>query len=69
VNIVKPIRDLKKIEAMKRMLHNKRDILLFTMGINTALRISDLLSLTINVRDNKGKLLQAVRLKNRKQEK
>ena len=68
MNTVEPIRDLKKIEAMKRMLHkSKRDTLLFIMGINTALRVSDLLGLTIgHVIDAKGKPKKAVTLKEQK---
>ena len=44
---VEPIRDLKKVEAMKRYLKGKntRDYALFVVGLNLALRISDLLSL------------------------
>lgn len=42
-----PIRDLKKVEAMKIYLRGKniRDYTLFVLGINIALRISDLLRL------------------------
>jgi integrase len=45
---VDPIRDPKKISAMKNYLKgkNERDHALFVTGINVALRISDLLSLT-----------------------
>jgi integrase len=45
---VEPIRDPKKINAMKNYLKGKniRDYTLFVMGINVALRISDLLKLT-----------------------
>ncbi len=45
---VDPIRDPKKISAMKNYLKgkNKRDHALFAVGINVALRISDLLKLT-----------------------
>ena len=41
---VEPIRDPKKIDAMKNYLKGKniRDYTLFTVGINVALRISDL---------------------------
>lgn len=44
---VEPIRDKKKIEAMKSYLKGKnlRDYLLFVLGLNTGLRISDLLEL------------------------
>ncbi|MEA4873389.1 MAG: site-specific integrase [Synergistaceae bacterium] len=46
---VEPIRSRKQINAMKVYLrtHNMRDYLLFVLGINSGLRISDLLSLTI----------------------
>jgi len=46
---VEPIRSKKQIEAIKRYLKNQnlRDHLLFVLGINSGLRISDLLSLTI----------------------
>ena len=45
---VEPIRDSKQINAMKKYLkgNNIRDYALFTVGINVALRISDLLKLT-----------------------
>lgn len=46
MEIVNPIRDKKKIEDMKAVLAStekgKRNVLLFTLGINTAYRISDL---------------------------
>jgi len=45
---VQPIRDTKKIDAMKAIMKGKssyRDLLLFTLGINTGLRISDILAL------------------------
>lgn len=46
---VQPIRDKKQIENMKRYLKesNIRDWLLFVLGINSGLRISDLLKLTV----------------------
>lgn len=52
---VQPIRNKNKIEEIKSYLRESgtRDLLLFTMGINTGLRISDLLKLKIN--DVKGK--------------
>ncbi len=45
---VDPIRDIKKINAMKTYLKGKslRDYAMFVVGINIALRISDLLTLT-----------------------
>jgi len=47
MNIVEPIKNLKKIDDMKKILRaqNLRDYLLFLVGINTGLRISDLLRL------------------------
>jgi site-specific recombinase XerD len=54
---VQPIKDREKIEAMKKILRasSLRDELLFTIGINTGLRISDILSLKIgDVRNKKG---------------
>jgi hypothetical protein len=44
---VEPIRKKKDIEAIKKLLANKpRDLALFTIGINTNLRASDLLQIT-----------------------
>jgi site-specific recombinase XerD len=53
--VVEPIRDIKKIKKMKAYLlkHNERDYLMFVLGINSGLRISDLLHL--NVTDVAGK--------------
>jgi integrase len=50
MNFVEPIRDRKKIAQIKNQLrgqHRYRDLLLLVVGINTALRISDLLQLHI----------------------
>jgi integrase len=50
MNFVEPIRDRKKIAQIKNLLRGQeryRDLLLFVVGINTALRISDLLDLQI----------------------
>jgi integrase len=50
MNFVEPIRDRKKIAQIKNQLRGQsrfRDLLLFVVGINTALRISDLLTLRI----------------------
>lgn len=45
---VSPIRDLKDIRAIKKLLADKpRDLALFTLGVNTNLRASDMLSLTV----------------------
>ena len=50
---VEPIKILKDIKAIKKMLHDKpRDLCLLTLGINTNLRASDLLWITAGmVRD------------------
>jgi integrase len=45
---VEPIKDVKDIRAIKKMLADKpRDLCLFTLGINTNLRASDLLRITV----------------------
>jgi integrase len=51
MNFVEPIRDRKKIAQIKNLLRGQgrcRDLLLFVVGINTALRISDLLQLRVS---------------------
>ena len=47
---VQPIREIKKIDDMKRELlkNGTRDYMLFVFGINTGLRISDILSLKVS---------------------
>ena len=49
MNVVQPIRDFEKLEAMKRVLKekNERDYILFMVGIHTALRISDILRIRV----------------------
>lgn len=50
MNFVEPIRDRKKIAQIKNLLRGQgryRDLLLIVVGINSALRISDLLQLKI----------------------
>jgi integrase len=66
---VDPIKDMEKILEMKTVLRSRgeRDALLFTMGINTALRISDLLSLALgDVIDGQRQIANIVVLKERK---
>lgn len=55
MNTVQPIRDKNKIEDVKNILLRKgqRDYLLFVIGINTGLRIGDILNLKVS--DVKGK--------------
>lgn len=49
MDFVQPIKDQAKIEAMKKVLKTKRlrDYALFVLGINSGLRISDLLALKV----------------------
>lgn len=55
MNIVEPIRNIEKIEEIKNYLMKKsyRDFVLFNLGINCGLRISDLLKLKVG--DVRGK--------------
>jgi integrase len=49
-NSVEPIRDAKKIMAIRSMLKggkHPRDYLIFVLGVNFVLRIADLLSLRV----------------------
>lgn len=48
--VVEPIRDKSKIEKVKRILKESgtRDFLLFLLGINSGLRISDILKLKVS---------------------
>jgi len=61
MNEVGAIKDKRQIEKMKKSFTNERDLLLFTLGINTGLRISDLLGL--RVKDVAG---QSIKLKESK---
>ena len=57
MNFVQPIRDKNKIEEMKDELrkHGTRNFMLFYVGINSGLRISDLLKLNYDdVRNEDG---------------
>ena len=53
--IVEPIREKEKIEQVKRILKESgsRDFLLFLLGINSGLRISDILKLKVKDVSNK----------------
>lgn len=63
MNEVHPIKNLRDIERIKDNL-NDRNLLLFTFGINTALRISDILPL--RVRDISGDMITIKEQKTRK---
>lgn len=59
MNFVQPIRSKEKLEQMKEELKKRgtRDYLLFYTGINTGLRVSDVVSLNYNdIRDNYGNM-------------
>ena len=60
MNFVEPIRDHKKIAQIKNQLRGQmrfRDLLLFVLGINTALSISDLMQLQIgHFLDEQGRI-------------
>lgn len=59
MNLVQPIRNKRDIERMKKALGNPRDRLLFVFGINSSLRISDILKLTVG--DVRGKDMLTLR--------
>lgn len=60
MQFVEPIRDIKKVTQIKNMLRGEskiRDLLLFELWINSALRISDLLSIKVkDLFDEKGNI-------------
>jgi integrase len=70
MNFVEPIRDKRKISQIKNQLRGQgraRDLLLFTVGVNSALRISDLLTLTVgDFVDATGSLRSEFTLKEQK---
>lgn len=68
MEFVQPIRDLKKIETIKKLLkqQNLRDYCLFVVGINSGLRISDLLKLTVSDVIDGNKLKDRIRLREKK---
>lgn len=66
---VEPIRDKNKIEEMKVYLknHSLRDWALFTLGINSGLRISDLLKLNVSdILDANGKIITRLSVREKK---
>lgn len=59
MNFVQPIRDREKLEEMKEELKKRgtRDYLMFYTGINTGLRVSDIVKLNYNdIRDITGNM-------------
>jgi integrase len=73
MNVVEPIRDRKKIAQIKNLLRGEkrfRDLLLFSIGINSALRVSDLLKLQIgNFIDEDGEIRERFWLREEKRNK
>ena len=68
MEFVQPIRNLKQVDTIKKLLkqQNLRDYCLFVLGINSGLRISDLLKLqVIDVIEN-GKIKDRIRLREKK---
>ncbi len=57
MNEVQPIREKRQINAIKKALRG-RDLLLFTLGINSGLRISDILALKVG--DVRGKAMEII---------
>lgn len=68
MEFVQPIRSLKQIETIKKMLRqqNLRDYCLFTVGINSGLRISDLLKLVVSDVIENSKVRDRIRLREKK---
>lgn len=66
---VEPIKNLKDIAKVKQYLigkENKRDYMLFVLGINVGLRAGDLLSLKIKDVMPSGKMMDTVRIQEQK---
>lgn len=68
MEFVQPIRDLKQIDTIKKLLkqQNMRDYCLFVLGINSGLRISDLLKLKISDIIERNKIKDRIRLREKK---
>ncbi len=68
MEFVQPIRSLKQIETIKKLLRqqNLRDYCLFTVGINSGLRISDLLKLIVSDVIDGNKVKDRIRLREKK---
>ncbi|MDM5198123.1 tyrosine-type recombinase/integrase [Fictibacillus enclensis] len=61
---VEALRDVKQINMMKRYLkkHSERDYLLFVFGINTGLKITEMLEIKVKEVMKEGKILDFFRL-------
>lgn len=72
MNVVEPIRDYNKIQAIKANLKRRspRDYLLFVLGITSGLRISDLLKLKVeDVKNTNGSIKDILYFKEKKTKK
>lgn len=68
---VDPIRDKKKLDAMKKYLKGQsvRDYLMFMIGISSALRISDILQLKMSDLWDGNKITPCIRIREKKTDK
>lgn len=69
MEFVQPIRERKVIERIKKILksQNVRDYLLFVLGINSGLRVSDLLALKVSdVMDDRGNVRDRISMREKK---
>lgn len=69
MEFVQPIRDQKKINDMKKILlaESPRNHLMFVLGINSGLRISDILKLKVkDIVNEKGKTLDFIEVREQK---
>ncbi|BBM84481.1 site-specific integrase [Candidatus Uabimicrobium amorphum] len=69
MEFVQPIRDKKKIDSIKKILkaNSLRDYCMFVLGINSGLRISDLLNLRVeNVITSKNKVKDRISIREKK---
>lgn len=72
MNIVQPIRDLGKLEEMKEELkkNGTRDYLMFLTGINSGMRVSDIIRLNIDdVRNSNGTMKEHITIIEKKTKK
>lgn len=69
MKFVQPIRDPRKLQQLKELLwdKNERDYVLLMIGINTGLRISDILPLQVG--DVRGSHIEIIEKKTRKRKK
>ena len=72
MNIVQPIRDLQKLEEMKEELKKTgtRNYMMFLTGINSGIRISDLIKLNVDdIRNQDGTMKQHITIIEKKTKK